>query len=183
MNEKPKLGLKKGTVELFEHEISWEEYASELIKYLQTVFGEIAIDIQHIGSTAIKSIRAKPIIDIMVGINDLSGFEKMRDTLLERNIVFHPLSFPDDIVLVISNIEDGIDTNYIHVVEYNGNNWNNYKNFRDFMNNNIGEARNYERIKVKLANENKNNRPNYLKSKNEYIIELIKKANEWKNRQ
>ena len=43
MSKKSKLGLKKRTVELFDHEIFWEEYALELMKYLKTVFGEMAI--------------------------------------------------------------------------------------------------------------------------------------------
>ena len=108
MNKYKNLGLKKGTVELFEHEKSWEEYALELISFLKIVFDKIALDIQHIGSTSIKSIKAKPIIDIIVGVADLTILDKLEDKLFVNNIVFHPLSFPGDIVLVFKDNEDDV---------------------------------------------------------------------------
>jgi GrpB-like predicted nucleotidyltransferase (UPF0157 family) len=61
-----RIGLKSGTVELSDHKKSWRKNAFETIKCLKNIFGEISLDIQHIGSTSIKNIKAKPIIDIVV---------------------------------------------------------------------------------------------------------------------
>ena len=72
------LGLKRGTVQLEPHDKQWDEIAIQTIKTLKSILGDDAIDIQHIGSTAIPVIKAKPIIDIVVGVTD---FERIRNLL------------------------------------------------------------------------------------------------------
>ena len=65
------IGLKRGTVELLPHQKEWEEEAKNKIELLKQLLGNTAIDIQHVGSTAIFSIHAKPIIDLAVAVNEL----------------------------------------------------------------------------------------------------------------
>ena len=57
-----RLGLRSGTVELVDHDLRWEMIAAQTIEQLWSVFNSTAKDIQHIGSTAIKGIKAKPMI-------------------------------------------------------------------------------------------------------------------------
>lgn len=66
------IGLRRGTVELVPHQKEWSEIAENTIRLLKQLLGDIAIDIQHIGSTAIFLIHAKPIIDIAVAVRDLN---------------------------------------------------------------------------------------------------------------
>ena len=51
------LGLKRGIVQLEPHAKQWDEIALQTIKTLKSILGDDAIDIQHIGSTAIQVIR------------------------------------------------------------------------------------------------------------------------------
>ena len=53
------LGLKRGTVQLEPHDKQWDEVAIQTIKILKSILGNDAIDIQHIGSTAIPAIKTK----------------------------------------------------------------------------------------------------------------------------
>ena len=62
------IGLKRGTVRLAEHDPEWEQLARETIGRLRCVLGSVAKDIQHVGSTSIPGIKAKPIIDIAVAV-------------------------------------------------------------------------------------------------------------------
>ena len=62
--------MKRGTVYLEPHQKEWEIAAKETILTLKNILGDIAADIQHIGSTSIRTIKAKPIIDIAVAVND-----------------------------------------------------------------------------------------------------------------
>jgi GrpB-like predicted nucleotidyltransferase (UPF0157 family) len=179
---KMKLGLRKDTVELFDHDILWEENANETIKDLMNMFGIIAVDIQHIGSTAIKNIKAKPIIDIVVGIKDFNSLDTIIDKLAENGIFYRPF-LPDDRIFIMGDMENETRTHYIHVVIHNEEEWNNQINFRDYMNDNITEARNYEKLKIELQMSNRFNRGNYTKGKEEYIKEIIRKAKEWKKSQ
>ena len=52
------LGLKRGTVQLEPHDKQWDEAAIQTIKNLKSILGDDAVDIQHIGSTAIPAIKA-----------------------------------------------------------------------------------------------------------------------------
>lgn len=73
------LGLKRGTVTLCEHEREWECEAENTMHRLKQILGDAIKDIQHVGSTAIPSIKAKPIIDIALAADDFGeilGFEK-----------------------------------------------------------------------------------------------------------
>jgi GrpB-like predicted nucleotidyltransferase (UPF0157 family) len=182
MGNKMGLGIRKDIVELYDHDIKWEENANETINELKFLFGNIAVDIQHIGSTAIKNIKAKPIIDIVVGIDNFKSLEKIIDKLATNDIFYRPF-LPDDRIFIKGDMKNETRTHYIHVVIYNKEEWNNHINFRDYMNNNMTEAKNYETLKTELQKENKFNRENYTKGKAEYIKEIINKANEWRKSQ
>ena len=51
---------------------------------MKQLFGNAAVDIQHVGSTAIHSIYAKPIIDIVIGLRDLNDISPYRKRLEEH---------------------------------------------------------------------------------------------------
>lgn len=65
------IGLKRGRVELVPYQEEWRKSAENIIYRLKKLLGDTAVDIQHIGSTAIPLIHAKPIIDIAVAVRDL----------------------------------------------------------------------------------------------------------------
>ena len=69
------LGLKRGIVQLEPHDKQWDEAAIQTVKILKSILGDDAIDIQHIGSTAILAIKAKPIIDIMPVVESLDAVD------------------------------------------------------------------------------------------------------------
>ena len=60
------IGLKRGTVTLVPHHKEWTQNAERTIQILKRLLAPAAVDIQHIGSTAIPSIHAKPIIDLVI---------------------------------------------------------------------------------------------------------------------
>jgi GrpB-like predicted nucleotidyltransferase (UPF0157 family) len=175
------LGLVKGIVELHEHEAMWKENAAQTIIYLKEKFGEIAVDIQHIGSTAIEHIKAKPIIDIGVAVNDMTNVKKILPTLTEAGIIHRPHhDQPKYMMFIIGDLSIGVKTHHIHVELYDSKGWNNRINFRDFMNAHPDKAKEYEALKIKLMNLYYNNRDIYTDSKASYIESIFIQAAEWK---
>ena len=81
------LGLKEEQCSLNHMINSGMSCCIQTIKILKSILGDDAIDIQHIGSTAIPAIKAKPIIDIAVGVTD---FEKImsHNEQLEKEGIF-----------------------------------------------------------------------------------------------
>ena len=80
------VGLEVGTVRLEPHNPIWEELAKEMIVTLGNILGEDAKDIQHVGSTAIKTIKAKPIVDLAVAVESLDIALKHKDKLEKNDI-------------------------------------------------------------------------------------------------
>ena len=76
------LGLKRGTVRLYPHETAWEAEAEHTIIMLQKLLGDDAKEIQHVGSTAVPTICAKPIIDIALAVNSFDDVMKHFRVLL-----------------------------------------------------------------------------------------------------
>ena len=175
------LGLKRNTVELYDHQDEWEENAVKVIGYIKKNFGEIVIGIQHIGSTAIKRIKAKPIIDIVVGIYDFKHLDEIIEKLNQNGIIHRPNNDQMEYkMFVMGDMENEIRTHHIHVVLYNGEEWKNQLDFRDYLNQNEIEAKKYEQLKIKLLKENKNNRAEYTKNKDEYIKNIFLVAEKWR---
>ena len=58
------IGLQRGAVEVEAHKAEWETAAQKTIELLKYILKNDAVDIRHVGSTAVKNICAKPIIDM-----------------------------------------------------------------------------------------------------------------------
>ena len=130
------LGLKRGIVELADHDPQWKNAAADMIEQLWCIFGVKANDIQHIGSTAIAGIKAKPIIDIAVGIHSFESLDALLPHL-EVNGIEKSAGQPFENVVLFSvdDCKSGKRIYNISVVKFDNNQWRNYINFRDYMNN------------------------------------------------
>lgn len=169
----------KGEVLLLPHCDEWETEAKDCIKTLEAVLGGSAVAIEHIGSTSIPGICAKPIIDIAVGVRDIEDVMPYQDELKDHGISFHGQDIPGQLLFVIDS--DGLRTHHIHVIRYDGDAWNNYIAFRDYLRAFPGKAREYEEEKLRLARLYKDDRKSYTASKAGIIGRLIQEARRWKS--
>lgn len=171
------IGLKRGSVMLKDHSTSWAIEAEKVIECLRNIFGNYAIDIQHIGSTSIIGIKAKPIIDIAVGV---ATFEKldMFLTALEQHGVYKSSGQPFDNIVLFSrdNPETGYRVNNIQVVIHNSDEWNSHILFRDYMNSRPDKAHEYEKIKAEASEKFPEDVLAYSAYKNVFIQKCIAEA-------
>ena len=174
------IGLKTGVVKLLPHQTEWETNAEETITLMKTILGDTCIDIQHVGSTSIKHICAKPIIDIAVAVNELADILPYNDVLSKNGIFYRKEETTGQLLYLMGDLENEIKTHHIHVVKYNSVNWQNYLNFRDFLNAFPEKARLYNELKQELAKKYASERKLYTDGKSELIKALLKEAEEWK---
>ena len=66
------MGLRVGTVKIEKYNPNWKNMFNEEKEILNKLFGDLAIKIEHIGSTSIENLSAKPIIDILVSVKSLN---------------------------------------------------------------------------------------------------------------
>lgn len=171
-------GLKRGTVELHTHERRWEQVAEQTILQLRTLLGDVAEDIQHVGSTAIWRIRAKPILDIAVAVRDLSAVMALLPRLEAAG--FHAAQSEEDgILLVCGDFEHDTRTHHIHVVPAGSERWLNYLAFRDYLNASAAAAERYERVKLALLEQHRDDRAAYTAGKENFIRSTLRWARAW----
>ena len=176
------IGLKSGYVKLLSHRSEWEQIAADTISLLRSIIGDICIDIQHVGSTAIKGIYAKPIIDIAVAVNELTNILPYIEELEQNGISYRKEEHTGQLLFIIKDSSEDIKTHHIHVVRADSTNWENYLNFRDYLNAFHDKAEEYNALKLSLAAEFRNDRKAYTASKAELIGRLLCEARRWRNR-
>ncbi len=172
------LGLKRGEVALFEHQKEWEIEAQNVMKRLKGILGDVIVDIQHVGSTSIPSVKAKPIIDIAVAVNDFDSLLSMLQELKINGFYHIPTNENSQLLFACGSYYDGtgeMQTHFIHIVLHNSMEWINYINFRDYLNNNFEVAKEYEALKISLSNS-VNTREEYTEGKRDFIDFTLRKA-------
>ena len=176
------LGLKRGTVALMPHERAWEDAARQVIDRLWQVLGHAARDIQHVGSTAITHISAKPIVDIAVGMDNPEQVLAFCDALEEQGIIFRNHGKDDEggLLFVTGDFVADTRTSHLHVVVWQGEAWYNYINFRDYLNGVPEAAHRYEAEKRRLAALYPHDRVRYTDGKAPIITELLAEAAAWR---
>lgn len=166
------LGLPKGEVFLVPWTEEWNKnFLSEKEK-IQDKIGEYIMDIHHIGSTSVKHLSAKSIIDIAIEIKDFkdganasSPLEKLGYSYRGTNIL------PDR--HYFSKGEPR--THQIHMHQCGNKHLLEQLKFRDYLRDNDEARIEYERLKLNLAKLNKNNRQKYTEEKTTFIRTILGK--------
>ena len=132
------------------------------------------VRISHIGSTAIKGIWAKDVVDILVEV----GAEQSLDALaerLERNGFIRMSESPSRISLNYGYTLDGFAEEVFHVhLRYCGDNDELY--FRDYLNEHPAVAEGYQRLKLSLWREHEHDRDAYTEDKAEFVRKWTEEA-------
>ena len=176
------VGLKRGTVQLCEHEKEWETEAQNTIARLKEILGDVIKDIQHVGSTSILTIKAKPIIDIAVAVDKFDDILAYEKELKDAGFYYRPKSdLGAQLLFASGSLYEGagdLQTHFIHVVLTDSMDWINYINFRDYLNRTPSVAKEYEDLKVSLVLQAPidSGREKYLKGKHDFIVNTLRKA-------
>ena len=128
-------------------------FESEKPKILAAV-GETIADIEHIGSTAIPGISAKPVIDILVGVKTLEDFNHQHIKAIESLGYDYVKTYEIDLPFrrfFSKNDKNQTRTHHIHLVNYNSAWWQRHILFRDYLRQNNSAAKEYEALKIQLA--------------------------------
>lgn len=176
------IGLKRGTVKLYDHQQQWDIEANKAILKLREILKDVIKDIQHIGSTSIKVIKAKPIIDIAIAVDDFEEILSYREELQNNGFYYIEKSnIENQLLFACGNYYDktgDLQTHFIHIVKTDSIDWINYINFRDYLNENLNIAKEYENLKIELAEKyiNDVDRKRYLQGKHEFIVNILRKS-------
>ena len=175
------LGLFKDEVKIVPYEEGWKSEFLKVKKDLMEHVNLKAKQIEHIGSTSIKGILAKPVIDIMVGVNRLNTLDKNFFKNLQR-IGFYRLQIerPHEIVCAkFTEHSFEMKTHFIHIVEYGNEKWQQMLFFRDYLNAHEDAKQQYQALKSNFFSTDLAGINAYTKYKEQFIQSIFEKKEEY----
>ena len=170
-------------VEVVPHNPLWRDAFEAEAKEVAAALGENVVAIQHIGSTAIPNIYAKPVIDLLVEVRDIAqvdgqssameslGYEVMGEYGINGRRYFR------------KDNREGIRTHHIHAFETGSAEIERHLTFRDYMIAHPAEAQRYSELKRKLAKEHTQSMDGYMDGKEGFIKEMDRRAARWRRSQ
>lgn len=164
-------------IQLTEQNPSWADFYHEIYPALAEALGGCTnVRISHIGSTAIKGIWAKPIIDILVEIGQGEDIKKAA-ALIEQTGFVCMNRKKDRISFNRGYTKDGFADRVYHLhLRFWGDNDELY--FRDYLNEFPAAAKEYESLKLGLWKRHEFDRDGYTAAKAEFVVHYTQKAKE-----
>lgn len=162
-------------VHLVEYDPSWPDRFHEIADWLRnTISPDIALRIEHYGSTAIPGIPAKPVIDILT---EVPSFAEARHNLIP--LFNRPECeywwYDEHMVFIIRDGSTGLRTHHIHAAPEGHRVWEGLL-FRDCLRKHPDDAQRYAAFKYRLAESHGNDRETYTKLKTDFVREITDKA-------
>ena len=165
-------------IELSPYNPNWAIQFENEKKEISQVFPFSDFTIEHIGSTSIIDLSAKPIVDMMIGIESLAFAEKCIEVL--TNLNYNYVQAYDSIMperRFLFKEKNGIKTVHVHLVEFGSPFWMRHLFFRDYLRQNSDKKLEYENLKIELARKEWENGNEYANAKGEFIqsIDALRK--------
>ncbi len=169
------MGLIKGTVKLENNYDKFLKEYKEEKEILFKIFQKEEIIIEHIGSTSVEGLKAKPIIDIAIGVCEFNNFEYYKNLFKDYTDYEVRNNLNDNEILIVKGNKEYTSV-LIHLMELNSDRYKDSIAFRNYLRNNKNELLEYQKLKENLALKYSNDRAMYTKSKNDFIKSILKKA-------
>ena len=169
------MALQRGIVELDEFSTGWASEYEQEAKLLKEVLGDKLLEIHHVGSTSIKGLKAKPVIDILVAIEDLDNISSIEEMLKDYDYSNRGHQGVEDRYFFAKGPEEA-RTHYIHFVEPKNNTYYNLVLFKKYLLEHEEYIQKYCDLKQELASKYSDDRKKYTAGKSEFISSVIKLA-------
>lgn len=171
-------------IEVVEYNQKWNSIYEEEKKKINLILKDILINIHHIGSTSIKNLKAKPIIDILAVVDDINkvdsynnDFSNIGYKAMGENGIAKRRFFMKDYI-----DDNGIEKRFSHIHIFDINNKLDIERhlaFRDFLRSNKNIAEEYVKIKLEALKNCNNDIELYCDYKDKFIKDTEKIALEF----
>lgn len=167
---------RESQVELVPYDGAWVGRFLQSREELKRAIGEIALRIDHVGSTAVEGMVAKPVIDIQVSVKSLSSkaFEQPLNVLGYK---YYPFKNFEAYLFFGKPVPPSRDV-HIHVCEQSSEEEKIHLAFRDYLRSHPNEAENYSKLKQRIVDSVRGDRSKYIQMKHLFVQELTRKARE-----
>lgn len=164
---------------MVEHDPHWKDlFHSEWLE-LERAMGDIVLSIEHIGSTAVPGLAAKPVVDIMACV----GRQRDPDDYLERlsDLGYRYVEQEDEPDRIFF-VKGSPRTHHLHLVVHGSATYREHLLFRDHLMENEEALREHASLKRELASRFRHDRESYSRGKREFIERMVALASSTRER-
>jgi len=169
MNETPQ---GEATIEVVPYDPQWpSKFVAERASLQSVLFSWLAGPIEHVGSTAIPGMPAKPVIDIMAAVESLDASRPAINALAEAGYVYFP--YRPDIMHWFCKPSAVFRTHHLHLVPHGSKRWVECLAFREALRSDPALAAEYATLKHRLAQQFKFDREAYTDGKSPFVKRVL----------
>ncbi|MFI6481456.1 GrpB family protein [Nonomuraea sp. NPDC050663] len=172
MSDLSSVGLERGRVRLAEHDPRWSAAFEDVRAPLAAALGPLAAGIEHVGSTAVPGLPAKPIIDVAVGLTHDADVEAVVAALTGLGYLFKGDQGDEGGLLFELRSGPDVGVAHVHAVRHGDPQWVAYLAFRDRLRDDATLRDSYAALKRSLAGRFPSDRLEYTEGKSPFIRSL-----------
>jgi GrpB-like predicted nucleotidyltransferase (UPF0157 family) len=158
-------------IEVIPYKPEWTAQYNEEATKIADILDHELIEIHHIGSTAIKGICAKPIIDILIVVRSIPYIDKLNERMI--GIGYRPMGeYGIKGRRFFIKGHDELRTHHLHAFQLGDGQIKKYLYFRDYLIANPNVAKHYSDLKIELAGKYPHNIDKYMDGKDGFISNI-----------
>ena len=167
-------------VVLSEYDANWTVLFEEEAHRLRAAFGSSALRIEHVGSTSVRALAAKPVIDIQVSVASLTPHGRYVDAMATLGYRHAALGDFDLVYPFFHKPAELPSTHHVHLCEAGGEQEWKHLAFRDHLRTHAQTAREYAALKRELARKHDASTLQameaYSLAKSEFVASVLRAA-------
>lgn len=164
------------TVDVVPYRPEWAAEFERIADSLSSAVGGVAVSIEHIGSTAVPGLAAKPTIDILMVVRSPEEFLAVLPRVEALGFDYRSKNtfVGNEDHLFLRKVKDGKRTHHLHVVRVGSPEIEEYRRFRDALRGDPALAHEYERLKRRLAEAHASDRMQYVEAKSKWVDDRLR---------
>ena len=167
--------MKTNNVTISSYDKNWENEFKKIKFEIKKILGNFALSIEHIGSTSVEGLSAKPIIDIDIVIKDNSVLNDVIEKLAINGYIFEgDLGIKDRFAFRYEN-KPQFMLHHLYVCPKNSAELKRHLKFRDYLRTHPNDMKNYEKVKLQGAKLYPNDIDKYIEYKSDFIESIYAK--------
>ena len=170
------LGLDHDLLRLDRTTPAWVDAGARLRGEVAARLAGFAADVEQIGSSSVKGLLAKPIVDLAIGLTTDQELAPVRERLESAGWIYRGDAGAQGGHVFVLESAPRHRVAHAHVVEHLGEQWRSYLRLRDLLDRSPAARHRYEDTKLRLINEVGDDRTVYTEGKTEIIASLLEEA-------
>lgn len=162
-----------------EYDPNWVSKFESVKKLISEIFGSKALQIEHVGSTSIPGMKAKPLIDVLIIVNDVKDLSKETLKMVGIGYEWGENYIAPDTLLFFKTGPDGEKLENIHVCQVDAPKTRQFIVMRDFFRTFSEKAKQYADLKESNFQKHPDDYPAYRAAKAPFLTQMEKEAYEW----